>query len=337
MSFEGEDAKFQARRWRRRDAHVRRLGLLGAHLDGQLDPVKTLEVEGHIATCEVCRERLALDRALRGSLKKAVKTTAPSDVRARMLAAMAGETAARRRARKAIPKARGRTSAHDESRARRVRRTPQLARPSAVDAPSLAHDASARERRGSRDGVGRSRQAAGRARHAGHDGARRPQRRSPRASFVGAAHASAAAASSRIRSRSRSSSATSACRFASRSSEAPNARFVGGRLLPVQGGERAAMLQYEVQARRRRRPARHRLRLRPAQDPGRATRSSPPRAVGTAEVRVGRTDGYSVAVTQHGGVGYTIASDMDPRARRASSRSPSSDDQPRNAGAEADR
>ena len=67
--------------------------LLGAHLDGQLDAVRTLEVEDHIGACEVCRERLALDRALRGSLKKAVKTTAPDDVRARMLAAMAGESA----------------------------------------------------------------------------------------------------------------------------------------------------------------------------------------------------------------------------------------------------
>ena len=67
--------------------------LLGAHLDGQLDPVKTLEVEDHVAACEVCRERLALDRALRGSLKKAVKVAAPDDVRARMLAAMAGESA----------------------------------------------------------------------------------------------------------------------------------------------------------------------------------------------------------------------------------------------------
>ena len=67
--------------------------LLGAHLDGQLDAVRTLEVENHIGACELCRERLALDRALRGSLKKAVKTTAPDDVRARMLAAMAGESA----------------------------------------------------------------------------------------------------------------------------------------------------------------------------------------------------------------------------------------------------
>ena len=37
-----------------------------------------------------------------------------------------------------------------------------------------------------------------------------------------------------------------------------------------------------------------------------------PRAVGTAQVRIGQTDGYSVAVRQQGGVGYTIASDTDP-------------------------
>ena len=67
--------------------------LLGAHLDGQLDTVKTLEVEDHLASCETCRERLALDRAMRGSLKKAVKMATPDDVRARMLAAMAGESA----------------------------------------------------------------------------------------------------------------------------------------------------------------------------------------------------------------------------------------------------
>ncbi len=39
-----------------------------------------------------------------------------------------------------------------------------------------------------------------------------------------------------------------------------------------------------------------------------------PRAVGTAEAKVGREQGYSVAVTQHRGVGYTIASDLDSEA-----------------------
>jgi hypothetical protein len=37
-----------------------------------------------------------------------------------------------------------------------------------------------------------------------------------------------------------------------------------------------------------------------------------PRAIGTAEVRVGREKGYSVAATQRAGVGYLIASDLDP-------------------------
>jgi hypothetical protein len=37
-----------------------------------------------------------------------------------------------------------------------------------------------------------------------------------------------------------------------------------------------------------------------------------PRAVGTAHVRVGRSNGYSVAVTQNRGIGYALASDLDP-------------------------
>jgi len=90
-----------------------------------------------------------------------------------------------------------------------------------------------------------------------------------------------------------------------------NAKFVGGRLLPVQGGERAAMLQYEV-----------------AQANGGVQRVSvfiydprrvqirgadelPPRAVGSAQVRVGRAHGYSVAVAQHGSIGYAVASDLE--------------------------
>ena len=88
-----------------------------------------------------------------------------------------------------------------------------------------------------------------------------------------------------------------------------NARFVGGRLVPVHGGDSAAMLQYEVQQG----TSVQRVTVF-VYDPrkiqvGSAHLSA--RAVGTAEVRVGQADGYTVAVTQHGGVGYTIASDMD--------------------------
>jgi hypothetical protein len=37
-----------------------------------------------------------------------------------------------------------------------------------------------------------------------------------------------------------------------------------------------------------------------------------PRSVGTAEIRVGREKGYSVAATQRAGEGYLVASDLDP-------------------------
>ena len=37
-----------------------------------------------------------------------------------------------------------------------------------------------------------------------------------------------------------------------------------------------------------------------------------PRAVGAAEVRVGRQKGYSVAATQRAGEGYVVASDLNP-------------------------
>jgi hypothetical protein len=36
-----------------------------------------------------------------------------------------------------------------------------------------------------------------------------------------------------------------------------------------------------------------------------------PRAIGTAQVEVGTSRGYSIAVTQRGGVGYAVASDFD--------------------------
>jgi anti-sigma factor RsiW len=92
-----------------------------------------------------------------------------------------------------------------------------------------------------------------------------------------------------------------------------SARFVGGRLLPV-GGESAAMLQYEVQGRNGGGVQRVTVFVYDPQKIQIGSAHLAPRAVGTAEVRMGRTDGYSVAVTQHGGVGYTIASDMDPES-----------------------
>lgn len=36
-----------------------------------------------------------------------------------------------------------------------------------------------------------------------------------------------------------------------------------------------------------------------------------PRAIGGGEVRVGKANGYSVAITQRDGVGYAVASELD--------------------------
>lgn len=272
--------------------------LLGAHLDGALDTVKTLEVEEHLGDCETCRERLALDRALRSSVKKAVATTTPGDVRARMLAALEQAEHAEDAHQEPSPLV---TEAADEASKpavtergllRHWRTALPLASAAALalawgsaSKQPLAHGATDVMRAGFgnedllRDFV------------AQHSKPLPPEQTDPTQvrkleRYVGVP--------------------VRVPQFKS------NAHFVGGRLVPVHGGERAAMLQYEL-----------------SEGSGTVQRVTifvynpravhvgtnlVPRAVGTAEVRVGQTDGYSVAVTQHGGVGYTIASDLDPES-----------------------
>lgn len=264
--------------------------LLGTHLDGQLDTVKTLEVEEHLASCETCRERLSLDRALRGSLKKAVKTTTPDDVRARMLAAMAGAAARTEQAeRPSVAPA----PAASEGRGmlRHWRTMLPLASAAAL---ALAWGAASNQpvAGGTADvmraGFGNDELL--RDFVAQHSRAYPPERTDP----------------TEVRQLSRYVGVpVRVPRFQ------PNARFLGGRLVPVHGGEAAAMLQYEVEQKDKsvQRVTVFVYNPRNVQVGG---SHLAPRAVGTAEVRFGRTDGYSVAVAQHGGVGYAIASDLDP-------------------------
>ena len=322
MSFEGEEREVSAREDRDRDRDARACGamglLLGAHLDGQLDPVKTLEVEGHIAKCEVCRERLALDRALRGSLKKAVKTTAPSDVRARMLAAMTGE-AARETARDdgdAQPADAHDEAALDASAGRASTSTPGTyarRRPTMLrhwrtmlplaSAAALVMAWGAAGKQPVVHGMPDTMVPAGfsddllRGFVAQHKHPLPPEQQDPKQvrqfeRYVGVP--------------------VHVPQFSQQGGQ--NARFVGGRLLPVQGGESAAMLQYEVQGQNGGGVQRVTVFV---YDPRKIQVTSAhlsPHPVGTAEVRMGRADGYSVAVTQHAGVGYMITSDMDPES-----------------------
>ncbi len=283
-------------------AHV-----LGAYVDGELDASKLLEVEGHVAECETCRERIALDRALRGTVKKVVRLEGSQDseqksaMRARMLAAMNGE------------RARGEAKTREAERRESVIATLPLAAAAAggegskffgwrtmvplTSAAALAIVWGSIAHSPSRD-VSANARAAGLANdplaafgemHSG----RWPMERTDAASVRGLEQYVGVP----VRPPSFNKYNTQ------------RAHLVGGRLMPVRD-QRTALLEYRLG------------------DGAGAQRVSvfiydprkiqvgdsdmlQARAVGTAQVRVGRANGYSVAVTQNRGVGYAVASDLD--------------------------
>lgn len=61
------------------------------YLDGELEPSQVVEVEAHTHHCSACRERIALDRAIRGSLQQLARPSAPTSLRERMEARMQAE------------------------------------------------------------------------------------------------------------------------------------------------------------------------------------------------------------------------------------------------------
>lgn len=265
--------------------------LLGAHADGQLDAAKTLEVDDHLGVCETCRERVLLDRAIRGSLKKAVQTTAPSDVRARMLAAMTAQSAREAK----------RDDVDETPTAEPAKKRPAMLRHwrtmiplASAAAISLAWGFASKQPMTATDGTARLGAGFGnddviKQLVDVHSHPIRPETPDPR----------------EVRAFEREVGVPVHV------PQLQKARFVGARLLPVQGGERAAMLQYEV-----------------PQEGGSVQRVSvfiydpqrvqirnvdqlTPRTIGTAQVRVGQARGYSVAVAQHGSIGYAVASDLE--------------------------
>lgn len=276
------------------------VGLLGAHLDGQLDAVTTLAVEEHLAACEPCREKVALDRAIRGSLKKAVKTSMDAGARARMLAAMATaaeETSPRgdeARTSEPAPEPIALPAKREPRSALRHWRTMlPLASAAAIAVgwgfagkqPIATSGHEERQAGFGNDDILRELATV-------HGRPLSPERTDPK-------------------------DVRAFERDVGVSVRPPlfkgNARFLGGRVLPVRhGSERAAMLQYEIVKNNDVKRVSVFV-----YDPRRVQVSGPglaPRAVGTSEVRVGQAGGYSVAVTQRGEVGYAFASDMDPES-----------------------
>lgn len=262
--------------------------LLGAYADGQLDAVKTLEVDDHLASCETCNERLALDRAMRASLKKTTKTSAPDDVKARMLAAMTAETnreAARAEAE--APRGRGML--------RHWRTMLPLASAAAL---TLAWGFAGKQpvTRGvppNRDPVMQGGFANDEALRELVDVHKRPIR--PETKDPTAVRGFEPDVGVPVR----------AVRF-----KQGNARFVGARIVNMQGSERSAVLYYEV-------PNGNGNVQRVSvfvYDPARVhigNANVAPRAVGTAQVQVTQQGGYSVAVRNHGGVAYAYTTDLD--------------------------
>lgn len=62
-------------------------------LDGELEPSQVVDVETHLTSCGCCREKVALHRSVRASLRTVVPLKAPSSLRDRVRCAMAAEAA----------------------------------------------------------------------------------------------------------------------------------------------------------------------------------------------------------------------------------------------------
>jgi anti-sigma factor RsiW len=276
--------------------------LLEAYLDGELDAAGFVEVEAHLngsadtRGCEVCRERLTLQRATRQSLKRVVRTASlemasggRDALRARALQAMMAEQERQASANVvAVP-------ANDRFHWRSL---VPIASAAALalfwGAASRAPIAALRQGNAWPDSPGTA------GVHAGmgddlladllheHSNPMPPQWTNlsdVRAldKYIGVPVRPA--------------------RF-----ERSGASLVGAVVLPLHQ-QRAAMLQYvigEGASQRRLSVFVYDPRKIQISSPGLATRS-----VGSHEVRVGEESGYSVAVTQNGGVGYAVASDLD--------------------------
>ena len=71
----------------------RLLPLLDAFVDGELSSDQTLEVEQHLVDCRTCQAHIALQRALKISLRRAVREseTASDAFRRRVVSALSAE------------------------------------------------------------------------------------------------------------------------------------------------------------------------------------------------------------------------------------------------------
>jgi anti-sigma factor RsiW len=253
--------------------------MLGSYLDGELEPAMILEIDEHVAGCGTCREEAQLLRAMRGSLKRVVRTSAPAGLRERMATAMTAEVA-REDAREDAAVAGG------AGNGRAWRTMVPLATAAAV---ALVFGAA------SRMGLGASARGESRASVDNEMLADLVSQLPlpPEAKDVQSVRDLEKYVGVPVR---------------PGTLERAGAHLVGGRVLPLHS-QRAAMLQYLVGS-----AGEERRVSVIVYDPQKiqiGTANFETYPVGTAEVRVGREKGYSVAAAQRDGVGYLVTSDLD--------------------------
>lgn len=257
---------------------------LGSYLDGELEAAKLIEIDEHLTGCETCREEARLLQAIRGSLKRVVRTAAPSGLHERIGNAMAAE-----RLREDT-----RTSGMDDEAFGRTT-APVMGLGSWRTMVPLATAAALALMWGA---ATRSTQpAAGEARAGFGDDLL--------AELV-AQHSQPLPPETTDREAVRRFERYVGVPVRPGSFERAGAHLVGGRVVPLHS-QRAAMLQYELGT-----GGRVSVLVYDAEKIQVGTTNLAPREIGTAEVRVGREKGYSVAVTERAGVGYLVASDLDP-------------------------
>jgi anti-sigma factor RsiW len=264
-----------------------RARLLGPYLDGELEPARIIEIDEHIVECETCREEAQLMRAVRGSLKRVVRMPAPGGLSERIATAMAAE--------RVREEARG--GAQDDALDARA---PLVNLASWRTMVPLATAAALALMWGA---ATRGTQSATTEAHAGFG--------DDLLAELVSEHSQSLPLEAKDLDSVRGLERYVGVPLHPSSFERAglNARLVGGRVVPLHA-QRAAMLQYVVgtgdDARR------VSVVVYDAQKIQIGTANLAPREVGTAQVRVGRESGYSVAAAQRGGVGYVVASDLDP-------------------------
>lgn len=252
---------------------------LGSYLDGELEASQLIEIDAHVSVCERCREEMQLLRATRGSLRRVVRTSAPSGLRDRISVAMNAE---RMREETYAGSPFGGPVATRSS----WRSMVPVATAAAI---ALVWGAAARTApvatKESRAGFGDDLLAELVAEHSQPlppDGTN-PQAVRGLERYVGFPVHPA-------------------------SFERGGAHLVSGRVIPLHS-QRAYMLQYLVGTGD---DAQRVSVLVYDAEKIQVNANLAPRSIGSAEVRVGREKGYSVAATQRAGVGYLLASDLDP-------------------------